>query len=54
MLFGEEPYAGNLAGKVEALERELWTDVDRLADLLASLADALRECGPGLLQGVCN
>ena len=24
MLFGEEPYAGNLAGKVEALERELF------------------------------
>lgn len=32
--------------RLEALERELWTDVDRLADLLASLADALGECGP--------
>lgn len=32
--------------RLEAMERELWTDLDRLADLLAGLADALRECGP--------
>lgn len=33
--------------RLGAMERELWTDLDRLADLLAGLADALRECGPG-------
>lgn len=32
--------------RLEAIERELWTDLDRLTDLLAGLADALRECGP--------
>lgn len=32
--------------RLAVMERELWTDLDRLVDLLAGLADALCECGP--------
>lgn len=32
--------------RLQAIEKELWTDLDRLAGLLAGLAAALRTCGP--------
>ena len=32
--------------RLRAIEKELWTDLDRLAELLAELAAALRTCGP--------
>lgn len=37
--------------RLRAIEKELWTDLDRLVELLAGLATALRTCGPdGFLQ----
>lgn len=41
-----DDYRGWRTDRLEVIERELWTDLDRLADLLAGLADALRACGP--------
>jgi transcriptional regulator with XRE-family HTH domain len=34
------------SARLEALEQELWTDLERLADVLAGLGEALRTCGP--------
>lgn len=32
--------------RLRAIEKDLWTDLDRLAELLAGLAAALKTCGP--------